>query len=106
MKNLVAIALLFALAFTTSAFADSAPAGVASDVGAVGKDNIALSKDDLALAQDRAAKAKDKASGNWVGQAIDSISIGADHVMRTEKRGEKSADTKILNHDVNDATVK
>ena len=106
MTKLLTLALLSTLMITTPAFADATPSGVASDVGAVQKDNQAISKDNSELATDRAAKAKDKAKGNLGGQAVDSLSIGDDKVMKSEKQTEKSIDKKILNHDVNEATDK
>jgi len=90
----------------TPAFADDTPNGLAADVGAVQKDNHAIGKDNSELATDRAAKAKDKANGNLGGQAVDSLSIGDDKVMKSEKKREKEIDKKNLNHDVNEATDK
>ena len=106
MTKLSTFALLSALIIATPAFADSTPGGVAADVGAVQKDNQAIGKDNSELATDRAAKANDKANGNLGGQAVDSLSIGDDKVMKSEKKTEKSVDKKILNHDVNEATDK
>ena len=108
-KSSTRISMLVVLAVLTMgapAFADDTPAGVASDVGAVQKDNTAAAKNSVQLAQDRAAKAKDKATGNLGGQAVDSMSIGADKTMQTEKQGETSVDKKVLNSDVNSATSK
>lgn len=96
--------ILSLLIVAAPAFADDTPSGVASDVGAIQKDNHAINSTNSAIAQDRAAKTKDKANGNLGGQAVDSLSIGADKVGRSEKETEKSADKKILNHDVNSAT--
>jgi len=73
-------------------------------VRAVQKDNQANSKDNSELATDRAANAKDKANGNLGSQAVDSLSIGDDKVMKSEKQKEKSTDKKVLTHDVNNAT--
>jgi hypothetical protein len=101
--TLPAFALLAAFALATPAFADDTPSGVASDVGAVQKDNNALGKDNSELAKDRAEKAQDKANGSWTGQAGDSMNIGADKTMKSEKETEKSVDQKTLNHDVNNA---
>jgi hypothetical protein len=103
-QSLSAIALVSGLMIAMPSFADDTPSGVASDVGAVQKDNNAISKDNSSLAKHRAAKAKDKANGNLGGQAVDSMSIGADKTMKSEKQTEKNGDKKILNHDVNDAT--
>jgi hypothetical protein len=103
MTKLSTLALLSALIVTTPAFADDASNGVASDVGAVQKDNAAIGKDNAELANDRAAKAQDKASGNWGGQAVDSMSIGDDQTMKSEKQTEKSTDKKVLNNDVSSA---
>jgi hypothetical protein len=106
MTQLSTIALFSVLMFATPAFADDTPNGVASDVGAVQKDNQAIGKDNSELANDRGAKAQDKANGNLGGQAVDSLSIGGDKVMKSEKQTEKSTDKKIMNNDVNDATDK
>ncbi len=106
MTKLSTFALLSTLIIATPAFADDTPNGVASDVGAVQKDNHAIGKDNAELANDRAAKAQDKANGNLGGQAVDSLSIGDDKVMKSEKQTEKSTDKKILNHDVNESTDK
>ena len=106
MTKLSTFVLLSALAAATPAFADDTPNGVAADVGAVQKDNHAIGKDNAELANDRVAKAHDKANGNLGGQAVDSLSIGADKTMKSEKKTEKSTDKKILNHDVNEATDK
>jgi len=104
MKKVVALALLAGVTFSSSAFADSGSSGVASDVNAVQKDNTATAKDDVMLAQDRAQKAKDKASGNWAGQAVDSMTIGADQVQKGEKGAETSVDKKVLHSDTNSTT--
>jgi len=106
--KLSAVVLLaaFAAATATPVFADDTPAGVASDVEAVQKDNNALAKDNARLAKHRAHKAKHKAKGEWTGQASDSVKIGADKAMKSEKETEKSTDQRILNDDVNDATNK
>ena len=111
MKKHITLALLSAFIAAapvsiTPAHADDTPSGVASDVGAVQKDNQAIAKSQANLAKDRAAKAKDKATGNLGGQAVDSVKVGTDKVKRSEKNGEKSTDTKVLNSDVNDATSK
>ena len=106
MKKFIALALLSAVVSTAPAFADDTPNGVASDVGAVQKDNQAIGQTNTSLAKDRAAKAQDKASGNWGGQAVDSVKIGADKLGRGEKQTEKDTDTKTLNSDVNSATGK
>ncbi len=104
MKNHTALVLLSALLFSAPAFADTTPSDVSSDVGAVQKDNAAMAHDNYDLATDRTAKARDKATGNWSGQAMDSVNIGADKAMHTEKSSEKSTDQDIMNHDVNNAT--
>jgi len=78
--------------------------GAVSVAGAqsnVAKDDAALAKAQSDLEKDRAEKAQDKASGNWAGQAFDSVAIGYDHTFKTEKSGEKSADTVIKNHSDN-----
>ena len=103
--KLVAFAFLSTL-MAGPVMADDTPSGIASDVGAVQKDNQALGKDNAELAKDRAAKAKDKANGNLGGQAVDSLSIGADKVTKSEKTTEKSTDKKILNNDVTNAQDK
>jgi hypothetical protein len=102
MKKLPTIALLSALIVATPAFADDTPKDVAADAGAIQKDNQAIDKDNRELVNDRVTKAQDKASGNLGGQVVDSLSIGDDQVMKSEKQTEKSTDKKILNHDVND----
>lgn len=91
-------AFLALLALAAPAFADDA-AGVASDAGAVAKDSVAIGGADLSLAKDRASKATNKATGNWAGQAVDSVALGYDHVFKTEKQGEKAVDQKVLDHD-------
>lgn len=96
--------LAVALLLSAPVLADDTPAGIASDVGAVQKDNQAIAKHNANLAEDRAEKAKDKANGNWANQAGDSVRIGADKTMRSEKETEKSVDKRILRHDVNEAT--
>ena len=106
MTKLSTLMLLSILVASAPAFADDTPSGVASDVGAVQKDNKAIGKDNSDLAKDRAAKAQDKANGNLGGQAVDSLSIGADKTKRSEKETEKSVDKKTLNSDVNAATDK
>src|SRR5271170_6704051 len=98
MRTLLTLAFLVAIGFAAPAYADSAP-GIASDEGAIAKDNAALNKDQTTIEKDRAQKAQDKATGNWIGQAVDSVALGADHVMHTEKAGEKSTDKVILNQD-------
>ena len=106
MIKLSTLCLLSALIVATPVIADDTLGGVDSDVRAVQKDNHAIGKANSELAKDRAAKAQDKANGNLGGQAVDSLSIGADKTMKSEKKMEKSTDTKILNHDVNEATDK
>ena len=104
MIKLSTLALLSALIITTPAFADDTPNGAASDVGAIQKDHQAIGKDNSELVNDRAAKAEDKANGNVGGHAVDSLSIGDDQVMKSEKKTETSTDKTILNHDTNGAT--
>lgn len=99
-------ALLTALAVITPVRADDTPAGVAADVGAVQKDNTALNKDNAKLARHRADKARHKAKGEHVNQAVDSVKIGADKTMRSEKETEKSIDKKTLHNDVDSSTEK
>src|SRR5271163_4746439 len=106
MTKLAAFVLLSIFIVATPALADDTPGGVAADVGAVQKDNHAIDKDNAELAKDRAAKAQDKANGNLGGQAVDSLSIGGDKVMKSEKGTEKSIDQKTLNNDVNSAVTK
>jgi hypothetical protein len=101
MKKITALSLLAAVLIVTPALADSSPSSVASDANAIVKDDTALGKDNAILAKDRATKAHDKATGNWAGQAVDSVSLGADHVQRSEKEGEKSVDKNIMNSDTN-----
>jgi len=99
-----ALAVTSVLAFATPAFADDTPAGVASDVTAVQKDDTAIAKDNAKLAKNRADKAVDKANGNYGSQAVDSVNIGGDQTMKSEKQTEKSVDQKILRHDVGSGT--
>ncbi len=106
MKKLIILSFLSALIIVAPAMADDTPSGVASDVGAVQKDNSALAKSNADLAKDRAAKAQDKASGNWGGQAVDSVNIGADKVKRSFQGTQKSTDKGTLNSDVDSATNK
>jgi hypothetical protein len=106
MFKLVAITLLSALIIAAPAYADDTPSGVASDVGAVQKDNQALVNTNSQLVKDRAAKAQDKVSGDWSGQAVDSVKIGMDKMGRSEKETEKSTDKKVLDSDVNGAVNK
>ncbi len=106
MTKLVALTLLSAVILVAPAYADDTPAGVASDVGSVQKDNQNLRDTNSALARDRAAKAQDKANGNWGGQAVDSVKIGYDKVVRGTQQTGKSSDTQTLNNDVNSATTK
>jgi hypothetical protein len=101
MKKITTLALLATLAIAAPAFADDTPAGVASDVGAVGKDNQAINKSSSDLAKDRASKAANKANGNLGGQAVDSVKVGADKTMRSEKNMEKDHDKKTLKDDTN-----
>ena len=97
-KTILRCAAVTAIALL-AACADDSPHSVASDNKALNKDDAAISRDDQVLAKDRAAKAADKASGNWAGQAVDSISLGIDHMQRSEKEGEASTDQNIKNSD-------
>jgi hypothetical protein len=96
--------LLSGLIVATPVFADDTPAGVADDVGAVQKDNADINKSNADLARHRDVKARDKANGYYGSQAIDSVNIGADKMKGQEKESERSADKKILHHDVDEAT--
>ena len=98
MRNFLILSLVFFLGIVTVA---SAQSNTASDGSAVAKDDAAIAKTQTEIEKDRAQKARDKASGNWVGQAFDSMALGYDHVFYTEKSGEKSADTIIMNHKTN-----
>jgi len=105
MKNLVKMTMfgtMFSvLATVNPAFADSVQSDqqkVQADQGAISKDDQAMSKDNDALAKDRAAKADAKANGNYDKQAGASMAIGVDQAAIGEKKMEKSADQKILEH--------
>jgi hypothetical protein len=105
MKKIVTLALLSAF-IAGPALADTTPAGVAGDVQNVQQDNGSIAKTQSDLAKDRAAKAQDKATGNWAGQAVDSVKIGGDKVTRSVKKTNKSGDQDNLNSDVNGAVNK
>ena len=100
MRNLLILSLAFFLVYGVVSVA-SAQSNIAVDGSAVAKDDAAIARAQTDLEKDRAEKARDKASGNWVGQTFDSMAIGYDHVFHTEKSGEKSADTIIMNHQAN-----
>ena len=99
MRKFAVLVVLSALALTAPAYAQSSASAVGSDVTAIGKDNVAQAKDQMTTAADRVQKAKDKATGNWTGQAVDSMALGKDHLLSTEKGGETSVDHTILNQD-------
>jgi hypothetical protein len=97
MKKLMTLALIGA-ALAAPAFAETAQEyhnNTKNDGLAVAKDNADIAKQHDNLAVNRAQKAKAKANGDVVGQAVNSVQIGANHVMVGEKKTEKSMDKDI-----------
>ena len=99
MKKIITLALISAVAITSPVFAQSQnDENIKSDVQSLDKDNNALGKDQHTLNKNRAAKAADKANDESGKQAVDSIKIGVDKTAIEEKKIEKNADEKILEH--------
>jgi hypothetical protein len=95
------ITLVGLFAAATPAWADNIAddaRDVQADRAAIAKDNAALQKDQEKLARHRAEKANAEARGDYGNQAAASAKIGADQTAIAEKRVEKKADKKILQH--------
>ena len=100
MTKLLALTTIAVLATASAAFAADS-SDINSDQNAIAKDNSAIANQNNNIAQNRAKKAYDKANDNNASQAVDSTKIGANQLTKTEKKGEKNVDQRILNHDQN-----
>ena len=99
-KFLIVASLGLALATTAcneSYRQDSAD--VSDSKGAIAKDNAAIANQNANLRENRAEKAAAKANGDYVTQAGESLSIGANKVAKGYKDVERSTDRKILEQD-------
>ncbi len=101
MKKLFALALIGA-ALASPALAQTATEyhnDVKGDAPAIAKDNNDINNQHNNMAVNRAEKAHDKATGNVVGQTVNSVQLGANHLMVGEKKTEKSMDKDIKHYD-------
>ena len=97
MSKFLALSVVSTLVLILSACTDTRPSTLARDRAAVEEDHREIARAQALIEKDRAQKARDKASGNWVGQAVNSMALGAHHLQRIEKNAEKSINTQILN---------
>ena len=104
MKKAMLLAACGLIGFAMPAFAETAEdqvQDIRNDNAAVQKDNTAIQHDNGNLAANRNAKANDKATNKPVGQAVDSVKIGANKAALSEKKTEKNIDKSTLQHDIN-----
>jgi len=97
-----AVSLLLATPVAAQTTVDKDAQSIREDEGAINKDNAAIQNDKDKLARERADKAADKANGEYGKQAVDSVKIGGTKTAKKEKKMERDADNKILNHDRNE----
>jgi hypothetical protein len=101
MKTISTLIFISVFAVTTPAIADSIQENsqdIQADINAIHKDNEALRRDLDKLEKDRSVKASAKANNEYGKQAEKSLAIGADKTAIEEKKAEKKADQKILEH--------